>query len=277
MPPQKVANAAVTGFDNASAYDVHRPSYPADAVEALLRNLDVANRPRAKIVDLAAGTGKFTELLAAREEQYDIVAVEPVAKMRQSLVGKHLEHVEVIDGLATSINLGDGWADAVIAAQSFHWFANEEALKEIRRVLKPGGRLGIIWNIEDYNQPANWTASTAWEKELKQLILALPPDGTNRFRDDKWRDVFERQARDPAPLFAVPIGQEKIPFTVWLTKELLWDRIQTLSQVAVLRDGDKDAFRAKFDGIMSEGDQVWNEKEEVEFHGFTVYAWTRRI
>lgn len=117
MPPQKVAHAAVTGFDNSSAYDVHRPSYPSDAVEALLRNLDVANKPRAKIVDLAAGTGKFTELLAAREEQYDIVAVEPVAKMRQSLVGKHLEHVEVMDGLATSIDLGDGWADAVIAAQ----------------------------------------------------------------------------------------------------------------------------------------------------------------
>lgn len=114
---QEVAHAATTGFDNASAYDVHRPSYPPKAVQSLLHHLGVANTPNAKIVDLAAGTGKFTELLAAREERYKIVAVEPVAKMRQSLVAKKLKGVEVRDGLANRMDVGDGWADAVIAAQ----------------------------------------------------------------------------------------------------------------------------------------------------------------
>jgi ubiquinone/menaquinone biosynthesis C-methylase UbiE len=120
MPPQQVdqvAQTAVTGFDNASAYDVHRPSYPPGAVDALLRNLQVADNHGARVVDLAAGTGKFTELLAARGEQYDIIAVEPVAKMRQSLVDKHLAGVKVLDGLATGMDIEDGWADAVIAAQ----------------------------------------------------------------------------------------------------------------------------------------------------------------
>lgn len=117
MLSQQVAHAATTGFNNASAYDVHRPSYPPQAVQSLLENLGVANKPHARIVDLAAGTGKFTELLAAREEQYEIVAVEPVAKMRGSLEGKHLKGVEVRDGLATGMEVGDGWADAVIAAQ----------------------------------------------------------------------------------------------------------------------------------------------------------------
>lgn len=114
---QAVAQAATTGFNNASAYDVHRPSYPPEAVQSLLHHLSVANKPNAKIVDLAAGTGKFTELLAAREEQYEIVAVEPVAKMRESLAGKDLKGVEVRDGLATGMEVGDAWADAVIAAQ----------------------------------------------------------------------------------------------------------------------------------------------------------------
>lgn len=112
---------------------------------------------------------------------------------------------------------------------------------------------------------------------MKQLILALPPDGTNRFRDDKWPEVFERQSRDPEPYFTTPISQETIPFTVWRTKELLWDRIQTLSQIAVLQGADKEAFKASFEEIMTDRDQVWNEKGEVEFHGFTTYGWTTRL
>ena len=112
---------------------------------------------------------------------------------------------------------------------------------------------------------------------MKQLILALPPDGTDRFRDDKWRRVFERQAEDAAPWFEVPIQEDKIPFTERRTKELLWDRIHTLSQVAVLGGADKGVFKKRFGEIMREGDQVWNEEGEVEFHGFTTYGWTRRL
>jgi ubiquinone/menaquinone biosynthesis C-methylase UbiE len=117
MPSQQVAQAATAGFDNATAYDVHRPSYPQEAVEKLLRNLGVAGRHKARIIDLAAGTGKFTELLAAREEQYEIIAVEPVAKMRQTLLNRQLASVRVQDGLATAMGVDDQWADAVIAAQ----------------------------------------------------------------------------------------------------------------------------------------------------------------
>jgi hypothetical protein len=58
---------------------------------------------------------------------------------------------------------------------------------------------------------------------------------------------------------------------------LLWERILTLSQVAVLQGADRDAFKAKFDEIVSQGGQVWNEKGEVEFHGFTTYGWTSRL
>ncbi|KAK2589964.1 hypothetical protein QQS21_012355 [Conoideocrella luteorostrata] len=239
---QRVAHAATTGFDNASAYDIHRPSYPPEVVQSLLSRLDVAHKPNAKIVDLAAGTGKFTELLATRKEEYAIVAIEPVAKMRDGLVDKKLERVEVRDGLATRMDVGDGWADAVIAAQ-----------------------------------PRNWAASTQWEDQMKQLVLALPPDDVDRFRDDKWGKVFERQSRAADPYFTTPIGQDKVPFTVWRTKELLWDRINTLSQIAVLEGNDKETFRARFDEILEHGDQVWNKDREVEFHGFTTFGWTTRL
>ena len=114
---QTVAQAATTGFDNAPAYDAHRPSYPPEAVGSLLAHLGVADKAGARIIDLAAGTGKFTELLAARGEGYEVVAVEPVARMRERLERKRLGRVDVRHGLATEMGVEDGWADAVIAAQ----------------------------------------------------------------------------------------------------------------------------------------------------------------
>lgn len=131
------------------------------------------------------------------------------------------------------------------------------------------------------NQPRGWKASTRWERELNELILALPADGPPRFRDDKWREVFERQAaeRDEEKrLVSTPIAEERLPFAVWRTRELLWDRVNTLSQVYMLeRGGPREAFRARFDEILDGADGSWNDEGEIEFHGTTVYAWTTRL
>jgi ubiquinone/menaquinone biosynthesis C-methylase UbiE len=109
---------AMTGFHNAQKYDTHRPSYPADAVRSLLGQLEVADKPQSRIIDLAAGTGKLTEVLARRDEQYQILAVEPHPAMRQTLADKNLRGVEVQEGTAEQMSeVPDGWADAVIVAQ----------------------------------------------------------------------------------------------------------------------------------------------------------------
>jgi ubiquinone/menaquinone biosynthesis C-methylase UbiE len=113
--------AAAEGFKDAGAYDAYRPSYPSEAVEALLRHLKIADKPNVNVVEIAAGTGKFTELLAKRHENYNIRAVEPHAGMRSQLEKKQLRNVTVIDGHAAKMPVEDGWAQACIAAQSFHW------------------------------------------------------------------------------------------------------------------------------------------------------------
>jgi len=113
-----LAEPARTGFAPAAAYDAHRPTYPTEAVETLLARLGVTGIQHAKIADLAAGTGKLTELLAARPENYDIIAVEPHDGMREQLRQKNLGGVKVIKGTAESMpEVADGSLAAVVVAQ----------------------------------------------------------------------------------------------------------------------------------------------------------------
>lgn len=117
-PSGRLNPSAQNGFSNAALYDKHRPSFPAHSVSVLLDGVRVADNPQATVVDLAAGTGKFTELLAARDEGYKVIAIEPHADMRKVLEDKHLKGVSVQDGLSTDMKfLKDESVDAVIAAQ----------------------------------------------------------------------------------------------------------------------------------------------------------------
>ena len=108
---------AQTSFTNSTAYDAHRPTYPSSSLQHLLTQCRVAGKRGARIIDLAAGTGIFTEALAAREEGYEIIAVEPHADMRKVLVERKLNGVTVVDGTAEDMPVENGWADAVFVAQ----------------------------------------------------------------------------------------------------------------------------------------------------------------
>ncbi|RBA16357.1 hypothetical protein FPRO05_11692 [Fusarium proliferatum] len=260
------------------SYDAHRPSYPPAAVASLLGRLGLEGQSGHHILDLAAGTGKFTELLSARPEGYKIIAVEPLDSMRNTLVAKKLSRVDVRAGTAAEMkDVGDGWADGCIVAQAFHWFAREESLKEIHRVLKPGAKLGLIWNAEEYNRPESWPASTKWEQELSELNFNEKADNEPRFRHLLWTKVFERQAEAEKPFFSTPIETEKIAWSIWLTPDALWNRFDTLSWNKLRQGEERRLFREKFDKIIKEGDATFNENGEVELHGCTFFVWTSRL
>lgn len=115
--PSTIAPSAAAGFANASSYDQHRPTYPMEAVDSLLSHLQIKDVKGAKVVDLGAGTGKFTTLLAERRENYEILAIEPHEGMRKELESKRLKSVSVMAGDATSMPLESQSVDAVIASQ----------------------------------------------------------------------------------------------------------------------------------------------------------------
>ncbi|KAG8674509.1 hypothetical protein FPOAC1_000477 [Fusarium poae] len=273
-----INDIATRGFDDAKSYDTHRPSYPPAAVTNILGRLGLEGKSGAKIIDLAAGTGKFTELLAVRPEGYEIVAVEPLDSMRNNLAEKKLPKVDVRPGTATDMkHVSDGWADGCIVAQAFHWFAKEESLQEIHRVLKPGTKLGLIWNVDSYNQPENWPSPTGWEKELLDLNFNEKADNEPRFRHQVWKQVFERQAKADKPFFSTPIETDKVPWSVWLTPEALWDRFNTLSWNALREGEERRVFREKYDKIVKEGGGEFNDKGEIELHGCTFIVWISRL
>nr|OQO24333.1 hypothetical protein B0A51_05560 [Rachicladosporium sp. CCFEE 5018] len=276
--------SALHGFAKSSAYDQHRPSYPAKSVQELLRQCRVAGVKGAEVLDLAAGTGKFTELLAAREEGYEVVAVEPHQGMREVLEAKGLKGVKVEDGDAESLPFEDESVDAIIAAQAFHWFATHSILKSLHRVLRPHGALGLIWNIEHYNEARSHVAATSWEAKLHNLIWSFE-DNEPRFRHEKWRTVFDEQIKTTPlsllvaadPLFALPLGEEREEWVVWLQKERVWERFATLSQIAGL-DGEKlEKTRKVFDDAINAPDVEVNEKGEVAVHGTTYVVWTTKV
>jgi SAM-dependent methyltransferase len=122
----------------AEEYDRWRPSYPDAAVDWL------APPTPARVADLGAGTGKLTSLLLARG--LTVEAVEPDPRMLEVLVRNHPDS-RCHRSDSTSLPLGDGSLDAVLVADAWHWFDAQPTITEIRRVLRPGGWLGIVWNV----------------------------------------------------------------------------------------------------------------------------------
>lgn len=144
-PVAGVQQAAAVGFERgADEYERARPGYPVGVFELLADGHGLG--AGAEVLDLAAGTGKFTVGLV--EAGAEVTAVEPVAAMAAKL-SERWPGLTVLDGLAESLPVEDHAFDLVTVAQAFHWFDAPAALAEVRRVLRPGGTLAMIWNVRD--------------------------------------------------------------------------------------------------------------------------------
>jgi SAM-dependent methyltransferase len=210
-----VHDAAARGFGAAAEeYERSRPDYPIEAVDRLIQDLEIG--PPCTVMDLAAGTGKLARMLGPTGGR--IVAVEPVESMRRTMA-RVLPALEVVGGTAERLPFADGSFDAVVAAQAFHWFDGVPALEEIRRVLRPHGRLGLLWNLRDESEP--------WVRRLTEIIDPYER-GAPRERTRKWREAF--QVTD---LFG-PLQRRRFRHVQRLDEQGLVERVASMSFIARL-------------------------------------------
>jgi SAM-dependent methyltransferase len=132
----------------AAVYDRVRPGYPQQAVAAVLP------AGATQVVDVGAGTGKLTAALL--ERGLAVIAVEPDDEMRAVLTAR-VPAADARAGTAEALPVGDAEADAVVFGQSWHWADHAEAAAEAARVLRPGGTLGLLWNVDDHS--VDWAAA----------------------------------------------------------------------------------------------------------------------
>jgi SAM-dependent methyltransferase len=159
----------------AEVYAAHRPGYPPDAVAWLV------GRVRRGVLDLGAGSGSLTAGLVSAG--HAVVAAEPSSAMLAELAASGLE-VPLVQSGAEALPFAQGSFDVVTVATAFHWFDAAAALPQVAAVLKPGGRLALVWNIR--------SEADGWPAELGQLLRAAqPPSLVGHWATDSVRAVEE--------------------------------------------------------------------------------------
>lgn len=249
--------AAATGFSaGADTYAKGRPDYPAALTGWLREALRLG--PGRSVVDLGAGTGKFTGLLAATGAT--VTAIEPVDAMRARLAAS-LPGVTARAGSAEAMPLPDASLDALVCAQAFHWFSTPAALAEIRRVLRIGGRFGLIWNVRDEAAP--------WVRELTAIMNAHEGDAP-RYHTGAWRSVFPAEGFGPLHEEAFSHGHRGSP------EQVILDRTLSVSFIAALPEVERARVADEVRSLIARTPDLAG-RAEVTFPYRTHVYWCERI
>jgi SAM-dependent methyltransferase len=184
------------------------------------------------VVDLAAGTGLLSRALLGKAGR--VIAVEPDDRMRAVLQDRS-PGVEALAGRGEAIPLPDASVDAVLVSSAWHWLDPDLAVPEIGRVLRDGGRLGVLWSGRDRSIP--WLRASEWFQVENRGPAADPGPGV-----DRWDS---RQVRLPEPGLFVNIETTSFRFNRIMAVPDLIDLLTTYSQVITASDEVRAAGRAR--------------------------------
>ena len=203
--------------DHAAAYADHRPGYPVDAVQWVL---DAATRDVVEVADVGAGTGALTRTLV--DLGLTVSAYEPDPGMLAELQGRVPDAAAEV-APAERLPRADATLDAVLVGQAWHWFDHAAASDELARVVRPGGVLGLVWNLRDVSLP--------WTRALADLIGG--------------EDTMQSPARDPEAQYVQlgagwgPVQRIEIPHEVEQDADSLVALVATYSYVRLRPDADE--------------------------------------
>jgi SAM-dependent methyltransferase len=226
---------AASFVEVADAYERGRPEYTPAVAEAIAAELRLA--PSARVLDLAAGTGKLTRALLAAG--FDVIAVEPLAQLREILAAS-VGAQRVLDGLAEEIPLQDESVAAVTVAEAFHWFDHARALREIERVLLPGGGLAVLRTLPDWS-------GASWAHEVGTLIAELRPQHP-QFDGPSWQQTAEAQG------CWTPPREVRLTMSRPASPQEMLDYIASMSWMAALPDDRRDETISRIGELVASGE-----------------------
>ncbi|HKD87229.1 MAG TPA: class I SAM-dependent methyltransferase [Streptosporangiaceae bacterium] len=245
----------------AGEYDRLRPSPPSEAVDWLLP------ARRDVVVDLAAGTGLLTRALAGKVGH--VIAVEPDERMRSVLQARSGD-VEVLAGRGEAIPLPDASADAVFVSSAWHWMDPERAVPEISRVLRDGGRFGVISTGREpgieWLHADQWFAEARTERSAtgQQPTGAPPPEGPAHEipadeipadevpADERIPDGERRQVQLPDRTLFTNIETHVFRFSRYMPVPDIVDMLGTYSGVITASRELRDIGRARAAAALAE-------------------------
>jgi len=211
---------------DADDYERYRPGYASEAIDWLMERAGLG--PSSVVIDLGAGTGKLARSFVGRVGQ--VIAVEPAPNML-AVLRESVPHARAVAGTAEAIPLPEASVDCAVAGQAFHHFDGPVALRDVHRVLRPGGHFALLWNMPDPNDPLDGALDAIIDRHVGASPIHVA--------FDSWRDAFRE-----APLF-LEVGEEYVTHIQETPSTTLAPAMATSSDVASLPEHGRNELLAE--------------------------------
>ena len=201
------------------------------------------------MLELGAGTGKFTEkITACIAQDVKYLATEPSDSFLMTLRSKVPSFVECAACTANALPLPNNSVKLIIAAQCFHWFASPESLQEIYRVLVPGGRFVMVWNNKDWSVP--------WVKSMEDILTQYYDEDTPRAITYKWKHVIESFTG-----FTLKCHQLLPGIEMKGDRDFIVSHFSTISVIAMLSEEERQEVLTRFHKVLETNEQTQHHSQ----------------